>query len=530
MFGLRSFFIFLFTLAFPFLALAAETDAKRSPVPNRETIEELQGVIREFHAEKFKDSEGNIRQAALVDELMKAFQTEKDVSSQYVLLLTAQQAAQGMEDWSQVAWIIDEIEKRFEVDGYALKNQLLEEAAKQRSTDAAVEHNLTCTLLNQARVANFRNDTATALSFVKSAERIAKRQRFLPQIQLALQYRKNILDTKKLRESIQNDEESLEKNPDNAQLHQKVGEYLCFHKADWETGLPHLASGSNAITKELAQKETDRNTLAAEFLDIADGWWNLAEKEVGLAQQNLRFHAAELYKGCLSWNKGLKRTQLEQRIMLGSRLGDDDEAKTNLLLGKPKLVIFDHEGKHSPRLLQRFSVTVIAPRTSVTILLQPETLADTSVLFFDQNAFRDWPLTDFSPSVCQRIHEFMFNGGDCIILENYGAEHMDPIAKLGQLTIKGTVKKGCQPSNPIFAKRLQAWNVSESDLQKLEYWNYYDKYDKNSLEFAFGNGLNRPIGLVIPYGKGRLVLVGTWKRSTLHQKFIQATFEMLGYY
>jgi len=58
-----------------------------------------------------------------------------------------------------------------------------------------------------------------------------------------------------------------------------MGQFLCFVKASWDLGLRFLIKGSDAGLKALAEKELSIAANPAEQTAVADGWYELADKE-----------------------------------------------------------------------------------------------------------------------------------------------------------------------------------------------------------------------------------------------------------
>ena len=111
-------------------------------------------------------------------------------------------------------------------------------------------------------------------------------------------------------------QETLEKSPADPEANLTVGRWLCFYKGDWTTGLPLLAKGSDEKLKALADQEIKAPTEADQQVQIADAWWDLAQKEAGIARDSLHLHAGNIYQAALpNLVSALKKAAIEKRLV-----------------------------------------------------------------------------------------------------------------------------------------------------------------------------------------------------------------------
>ena len=93
-----------------------------------------------------------------------------------------------------------------------------------------------------------------------------------------------------------------------------VGRWLAFYQGDWTRALPHLAAGSNAKLKQLAELELAEPTTDEELTQLGDGWWQQAATLSGPAQYHLRERAVFWYRRLLVTATEDLRKRLEERI------------------------------------------------------------------------------------------------------------------------------------------------------------------------------------------------------------------------
>jgi hypothetical protein len=108
--------------------------------------------------------------------------------------------------------------------------------------------------------------------------------------------------------------ETLARSKEDPAANSDMGQYLCYVKGNWDMGLRFLVRGGDPALKLLAEREialqepTDR-------VSIADGWWDLAEKEKSpLRKSQLSSHARDLYESALPGLTGIPQARVEKRL------------------------------------------------------------------------------------------------------------------------------------------------------------------------------------------------------------------------
>jgi hypothetical protein len=105
------------------------------------------------------------------------------------------------------------------------------------------------------------------------------------------------------------------KNPDDPVANLEIGRFLCFVKGSWDLGLSFIVKGSDQPLKALAEKELAFPMKAADCVALADGWYDLAEKEKSPFRRSQLFaHAKEIYGTALADATGLLRAKIEKRL------------------------------------------------------------------------------------------------------------------------------------------------------------------------------------------------------------------------
>lgn len=91
-------------------------------------------------------------------------------------------------------------------------------------------------------------------------------------------------------------EKLLGTDPDNTQANLTVGRWLSFSGDDWPAGLPLLAKGNDATLAGLAKRDLAAPTAAAAQIELADGWWDLAQTKNGADRAHLIGRAIYWYQ------------------------------------------------------------------------------------------------------------------------------------------------------------------------------------------------------------------------------------------
>jgi hypothetical protein len=127
------------------------------------------------------------------------------------------------------------------------------------------------------------------------------------------------------------DTEKLKRMPDDPAANGSVGRYLCFVKGDWARGMPMLAKGSDPALKALAARENAAGGGGATgeaAIALADAWWAASVRQADtLAKAATAKHAAALYAKGVASLTGMRRLQVEQRIVDAGKMAGGGVAK-----------------------------------------------------------------------------------------------------------------------------------------------------------------------------------------------------------
>jgi hypothetical protein len=231
----------------------------------------------------------------LAKKLIQQAAALNDASLRFVTLSDAWELAAGAGDATTACHAIDELARRYSVDILDLQQQALARALAVTSGRSECEA-LMRLALETADAAAAADAYDTVLPLVKVAEAAANKSRDITVVS-AIQVRIATLRelatefgrVKKALDLIANSTDS----PDLAKAHLLAGRFYALYTGRWAMGIPHLAAGSDATLRALAQAELSRPGPEG-LVKLADGWLDFADASAGLARTSVQAHAREL--------------------------------------------------------------------------------------------------------------------------------------------------------------------------------------------------------------------------------------------
>jgi hypothetical protein len=283
----------------------------RLPIPATADLAKVRPLFKEAFARQMSDRAPAARRAFATQLLEAAAKATDAPVDRFVLLTGARQAAVEAIDLSLTLKSIDALGSAFAVDEMKLKLDCALKAGGKADTMAATFANVRAGLrllddLVAAGDYTGASRLASSLSIAATSD---------PMFTLVVQQRaREIEPIRSAFDRIARDIEKLKTSPEDAPVNSAVGAFLCYLKGDWDRGLPLLAKGSDPSGKRLAEIELKKPTQADSLIQLADGWWDLAEKETEHRRLKIRQHAAGIYKRTLNDAVGLRKASIEKRI------------------------------------------------------------------------------------------------------------------------------------------------------------------------------------------------------------------------
>jgi len=108
--------------------------------------------------------------------------------------------------------------------------------------------------------------------------------------------------------------QNLQKDPQDSKSAFLYGKFVALKLNGWKEGLLWLARGDDTAYSTLAKRELTNAKNEGSLLAIANGWYQLAEKEKGFTKQELELHAYELYSRAWPHSIGADRTTINAKL------------------------------------------------------------------------------------------------------------------------------------------------------------------------------------------------------------------------
>ena len=279
-----------------------------TPIPSKEQLKEPKKLIRSLFSDQYADRSENGKRSLAVLLLTQGLETNDDPVARYALFNESLELSKKVGD-AETAWAAaDGIVEGYEVDPFAFRCDVLRELGRtsedialfsahvgdcQKMIDHEVEQDQYESAVAKSRkllaVARKGANEATIDFLDKSAKRIKK---------LATAYT-----------AIEDQIAIVNEQPDNPAANQVIGEFYCFIKNDFATGLPYLAKGNLEASQSIAAKEVQSEGN----LEIADAWWDLAET-MPRESAAIKAHAAEIYSEIEPTLNGLTQKRVQARL------------------------------------------------------------------------------------------------------------------------------------------------------------------------------------------------------------------------
>jgi hypothetical protein len=508
--------------------------AARRPVPGKADQAKSRTLFKQVFAKELADRAPAARRALAAKLLDEAAKVADVPADQFVLLAGAADAAREGGDLNLCARAADALATAYDVDPLAVKADAATKIALRADPPAVAADNCRAGLALVDELAA-AEDYAAAARLLAALRPVAASD---PALVAQLQLRSKDLDTlraaaERLAPSLQR----LKTSPDDPAANLAAGQFYCFLRGEWQRGLPMLAKGSDLKLKALATVELSKPADAESVAAIADGWWDVATARHDLSHGIVLRHAVEHYQVALSSATGLRRTAIQKRL---------EEANASMTPPTPASTAA--EGPAGPRSVLLFvgnakEKEIFGPLSNgkervVTQKEMPAILADPAqafggryaVVVWGRNVFREIPATDLSEAFQQAMQRFVRDaGGDLVFFEQYAQGNMDVVEKLFNVQTGGGAA-GADILDPELKARAQAAGYSDQALKDLRFHNCYGRVPQEARVLLRGlSGSKVPTGVVVPVGKGRLILLGT-NMDPADEKLDKEFFDVIYHY
>jgi hypothetical protein len=288
--------------------------SRRSVVPDAARQKDAEKIIKDLFKDQYAKKTAADRRTLGRLLLDQAVKTPDDPAAAWVMFRESQDAAvQGFDPKTAVE-SVEASAKLFDVDPLPVKSSLFAAMAKGPRTP---EENATLAeyylRLVEDHVAADQYDAADKAATAALA--VARKSNDAGLAIRTTTRAREIAEAKTRFTALKGVMQTLASKPDDPAANLEMGLYLCYVKGSWDLGTRFLIKGSDPVLKALAEKEVAMPVGAVDRTALADGWFDLAQKETSpLRKSQLLSHAGALYESALPDANGLLRVRIEKRM------------------------------------------------------------------------------------------------------------------------------------------------------------------------------------------------------------------------
>jgi hypothetical protein len=263
--------LFIAIILLAIFPLRAVADDARIPVPDTQQEARLRQAVQQQFSDLYASDDRKDR-LELAKLLNQSAQEADMAGQQFVALSEARDAFARAGDLINAERICGLLANKFTVSISTARLQMFKAAA-----DAQTDREVYFSMLTKAvDVALIDDDFAPAAELIETGKNAAETMHFVPW-DAASQIRQKRLDAQlKAFPLVKPALAALQKDPADPQSNVILGEYTCFIKNDWRSGLTMLARGDDLPLKQLAQMDLQDPEDTDPQIAIADGWLAMA--------------------------------------------------------------------------------------------------------------------------------------------------------------------------------------------------------------------------------------------------------------
>lgn len=281
--------------------------------PEGDALTAAEAAVTSVYGERVRAAQKRDDKQKLAAELLKTATTDRDAARSYALLMKARGLAVAAMDVALGTEIVNELDRRFNVERVVLLDKLLTDLEKRSLTPQQREVLLDEALAG-AQAAMKQDQVAAADSLSVLAMRSAAKGKDAEKKKFAASLRERAVALKSAFEAMQSGLEKLKESPDDPDANLAVGRYLAFARGDFAKGCELLVKGSDAALgaaarQHLAAKSEDDRLAALES-------WNslLASLKSPAEKLQLQRHILDACEELRPRLTGLALAQAEKHI------------------------------------------------------------------------------------------------------------------------------------------------------------------------------------------------------------------------
>lgn len=293
---------------------AVPQQSSKSPVPDAAALKDATQQVNDVYKDdvtKARKPEDKIAVAKKM--LVAASETKNDTAGRYALLTMARDLAASAGDADAAFEAVDELAKCYQTNPFTLKLDALTKLAKAVRLPE-IRRDIAARAFTASDEAIAADDYDAAKALVDIGASSARLSKNLDLVKEANVRVREVAEARMRSGQVKKALVVLVDNPKDPEANLVVGRYYCFTKGDWDKGLPMLAISQDTTLKALSEMELSKPDEAKKQASLGDGWWTLAEKEVGATKRRIQVHAAGWYTHALPNTTGLAKARIEKRL------------------------------------------------------------------------------------------------------------------------------------------------------------------------------------------------------------------------
>lgn len=298
--------------------LAQVAAPARLPVPSPAQQASARAMVREVFRDAFARTALADRRALAKTLFAQARDTRDDPPARYVLLADAADLAARAADAATACQALDALAEGYDISNLLdLKRQALVTAQVALAGNTADAEVLMRQALQTAQAAARLDDFTTVTSLANLAQGAAQKTLKVHLVSSIQEELQSLRDLAAEYEQVQRAKARLESTspPASAPADRLlVGRFYALHKGDWAAGLPFLAQGADPLLGDLAAKELAAAGADTRWVELADAWWDYAQKAQGLDRQHATAHAQDLYRRAQATLTGITLARIQSRL------------------------------------------------------------------------------------------------------------------------------------------------------------------------------------------------------------------------
>ena len=292
----------------------------RVQVPDATSLRMAAAAVQEVYRDELARAKTSEQKRRLAEKLLGAGTDERNNAPRFALWSLARDTAANAGDFATACRAIDQLDSAYQIDRIQMKSEAALAASRALPTAesrVAFVHQVDPLVREAALVDRYDSALRVAelgLSTAKLSSDPLLMKRSAAQVQ-------QVKEQQSMFEQLKAVFADLAKKPTDPELNLKVGRFRCLTQGNWDLGLPLLAGASDQVLKQLSAKDLAGASTPEMNLELADGWWDFAQHQTGIARTNVLIRAGHWYgQASRLMEKGLARAKAEKRLAEISRL------------------------------------------------------------------------------------------------------------------------------------------------------------------------------------------------------------------